>query len=141
MLHKLTVIFEELKLTKLEEDSESYVVSTWSESKFYRTEEEKDLILNVWKKKEHSESHEISAMPYRHGMVEEVTEVKIKSIEDISLRPVTKYFFMYEYRDEVTCWSKSEYFDDEETAYFESLKFNNTTPIMKGVIYEESVAN
>ena len=91
-------------------------------------------------------------MPYRHGMVEVIHSVKIKSIDDVPLSPVTKYFFMYsdtvgvnecsdgfggtEYQDEVDCWSKSEYFDDEETAYFESLKFGNTTPIMKGVIYE-----
>lgn len=46
-----------------------------------------------------------------------------------------------EYQDEIPSWSKSEYFDDEETAYFESLNYNNTTPIMKGVIYEESVVN
>ena len=157
MIHKLTVIFEETELTKLEKESKPYVVSIWSRSKFYRTETEKESILNDWKKNEYSESHEVSAMPYRHGMVEEVTEVKIKSIEDILLRPVTKYFFMYadsvgvnersdgfggnEYCDEVSEWSKSEYFDDEETAYFESLGFDNATPIMKGVIYEESVVN
>ena len=153
MLHKLTVIFEELKLTKLEEDSEPYVVSTWDESKFYRTEEEKESILNCWKKKEYSESHEVSAMPYRHGMVEEVTSVKIKSVDDVPLSPVTKYFFMYsndigvnecsdgfggtEYQDEVSCWSKSGYFDDEEIAYLESLNYENCTPVMKGVVYEE----
>ena len=136
MLCKLIVTFEETELTKLEKDSEPYVVSTWSEFKFYRTEKEKESILNGWKKNERSKSYEVSAMPYRHGMVEKIDSVKIKSIEDIPLSPVTKYFFMYEYQDEVTCWSKSEYFDDEETAYFESLEYDNTTPIMKGVIYE-----
>ena len=157
MIHKLTVTFEETKLTKLEEDSKPYVVSTWNRYEFYRTEKEKELILKNWKKNEYSKSHKVSAMPYRHGMVQEITELKIKFIKDIPLAQVTKYFFMYsdtvgvnecsdgfggtEYRDEVSEWSKSKYFDDEETAYFESLKFNNTTPIMKGVIYEESVAN
>lgn len=157
MIHKLTVTFEETRFTKLEEDSKPYVVSTWKTYEFYRTNEEKELILKDLKKKEYSKSHEVSAMPYRHEMVEEITEFKIKSIGDISLSCVTKYFFMYsdtirvnersdgfggtEYCDEVSEWSKSKYFDDEETAYFESLKYNNTTPIMKGVIYEESVVN
>lgn len=157
MIHKLIVTFEKSELKKLKEDSKPYVVSTWTRYKFYRTEEEKESILNYWKKDECIELHAVSAMPYRHGMVEEITEVKIKSIEDIPLSQVTKYFFMYsdsigvnehsdgfggtEYCDEVSEWSKSEYYYDEETAYFESLKFNNTTPIMKGVIYEESVVN
>lgn len=153
MLHKLTVTFEETKLTKLEEDSEPYVVHTWTRYKFYRTEKEKESILNDWKKAECSESYEVSAMPYRHGMVEEINSVKIKSVEDVSLSCVTKYFFMYsdtvgvnecsdgfggtEYCDKVSEWFKSEYFDDEEIAYFESLKYGNCTPVMKGVIYEE----
>ena len=152
MMHKLTVIFEETILTKLEEDSEPYVESTWTESKFYRTDEEKESILNDWKKSERSKSYEVSAMPYRHGMVEEINEVKIQSMEDVSLSPVTKYFFMYsyavgvnersdgfggtEYCDEVSEWFKSKYFDDEETAYLESLNYGNCTPVMKGVIYE-----
>ena len=152
MLHKLTVTFEETELTKLEKDSEPYVVSTWNESKFYRTEEEKESIFDCWKKDEHSKSYKVSAMPYRHEMVEEIHSVKIKSIEDISLSPITKYFFMYsnivgvnersdgfggtEYCDKVSEWSKSKYFDDEETAYFESLNYKNCTPVMKGIIYE-----
>ena len=98
MLCKLIVTFEETELTKLEKDSEPYVVSTWSEFKFYRTEKEKESILNGWKKNERSKSYEVSAMPYRHGMVEKIDSVKIKSIEDIPLSPVTKYFFMYEYQ-------------------------------------------
>jgi len=152
MIFKLTVTFEESKLTKLEKDSKPYVISTWSEVKFYRTAEEKESILKDWKRVEYSETSEVSARPYRNGTIEEITSVKIKSIEEIPLYPVTKYFFLYsedvgvnecpdgfggtEYQDEITSWSKSEYFDDEETAYFESLNYKNTSPIMKGVIYE-----
>lgn len=47
MIHKLIVTFEELELIKLEKDSQPDVVSTWNESKFYRTEEEKESILNL----------------------------------------------------------------------------------------------
>lgn len=157
MIFKLIVTFEKSELTKFEKESKPYIRSTWSRVKFYRTAEEKESFLNDCKRVEYSESHEVSAMPYRQGMVEQITEVKIKSIEEIPLYSVTKYFFLYsedvgvnecsdgfggnEYQDEIPSWSKSEYFDDEETAYFESLNYNNATPIMKGVIYEESMAN
>lgn len=152
MIFRLTVTFEKSKLTKFEKDSEPDVVSTWHETKFYRTAEEKKRILNDWKMVEYSESHEVSARPYRSGTVEKITSIKIESIEEIILTPVTKYFFLYsedvgvnecpdgfggnEYQDKIPSWSKSEYFDDEESAYFESLNYKNTTPIMKGVIYD-----
>lgn len=152
MIVKLTITFEKTLLTKYEEDSKPHVVCSWTDEKFYRTAEEKDEILNAWKKNEHKESFEISAMPYRQGMVEQIYETKIKSILEIPVTPVTKYFFMYsetigvnecsdefggtEYSEEVSNWSKSEYFDDEETAFLESTKFANVTPIMKGVVYE-----
>jgi len=157
MIFKLIVTFEESEFTKLEKESKPYVRSIWCSVKFYRTAEEKESFLNDCKRFEHSKSCEVSAMPYRQGMVERIIEVKIKSIKEIPLYSVTKYFFLYsedvgvnersdgfggnEYQDEISSWSKSEYFDDEETAYFESLNYNNTTPIMKGVIYEESVVD
>lgn len=156
MISKLVVIFAESELTKYEETSEPYEVSTWEDYKFIRTEEEKSEILKKWKEEEHTSSEMVSGRPYCSREVEQITSVKIVNITEVILKPVKKYFFLYsdnvgvnecsdgfggtEYRDEIASWSKSKYFDDEESAYFASLNYASATPVMSGTIYVESDA-
>lgn len=151
MLTKIIVTFEHTTLLKLEPNSKPHMDYTTTEEKVVENEKQKEEFLKRVKKHEYKTCYKVSAMPYANQMVNEVTESKITNIEELPMKKVKKYFFMYceqigvnEYddgfggtacNDEISNWEKSKYFDDEESAYMASLSYNNTTPIMKGIIF------